>query len=445
MAIEDANEEFRVFCGIDWATQTHQVCVLDSHRQLVEQRSVAHDGESLGTLVAWLVGLAEGAAERVAVGIEVPHGAVVETLIEAGIAVFAINPKQLDRLRDRHTVAGAKDDRRDAFVLADGVAGDRHLFRRVQLDPPQILELRAAGRLHDQLREQINMASNRLREQLLRFFPQVLALGATTESWLWDLVELVGTPERARRLRRTQVTRLLAQHRIRRLNADAVLAELRKPALHVAPGVPDAAGLHVTALIEQLRLLDRQRKRCDARARAILTSLSTAEPTPSGAHEEAEPGQQVPSREPCDVAILRSLPGVGDYVVATVLAEASQALGAREYDTLRALAGVAPVTKRSGKSLLVVRRRASNPRLVDAMHFWGLGALRGDQTAKRHYRQLRSKGHSHARAVRGIVDRLLAVACAMLRNRTLYDPSQRRTCPVPQPSNGAYPAPMLAT
>lgn len=365
-------------------------------------------------------------------------------MIEAGIAVYAINPKQLDRLRDRHTVAGAKDDRRDAFVLADGVAGDRHLFRRVQLDPPQILELRAAGRLHDQLREQINMASNRLREQLLRFFPQVLALGAMTESWLWDLVELVGTPERARRLRRTQVTRLLAQHRIRRLDADAVLAELRKPALHVAPGVPDAAGLHITALIEQLRLLDRQRKRCDTRTRTILAALSTLDATPSGSDEEAGPGQQAPSREPCDVAILRSLPGVGDYIVATVLAEASQALGAREYDTLRTIAGIAPVTKRSGKSLLVVRRRASNARLVDAVHFWGLAALRGDAAARRHYEQLRAKGHSHARAARGIVDRLLAVAVAMLRNRTLYDPSRRRSLPVTEPHIGAHSAPNIA-
>jgi len=228
--VADGDEGFRVLCGVDWPTQTHQVCVLDRNRQLVEQRAVRHDGESLQALVTWLIGLAEGEPGRVAVGIEVPHAAVVETLIEAGIAVFAINPKQLDRLRDRHTMAGAKDDRRDACVLADSVASDRHLFRRVQLDPPRILELRAAGRLHDQLREQINMASNRLREQLLRFFPQVLALGATTEPWIWDPVELVGTPERAQRLRRTQVTRVLTQHRIRRLDADAVLTELRKPA-----------------------------------------------------------------------------------------------------------------------------------------------------------------------------------------------------------------------
>jgi hypothetical protein len=181
MSVEESEENFLVLCGIDWATRTHQVCVLNHNRKLIEQRPVQHDADSLQALAEWLIGLAQGNAARVAVGIEVPHGAVVETLIEHGITVFSINPKQLDRLRDRHTVAGAKDDRLDAFVLADAVGTDRHLFRRVRLDPPRIIELREVGRMHDELREQIGMASNRLRQQLWRFFPQVLALGDCTD------------------------------------------------------------------------------------------------------------------------------------------------------------------------------------------------------------------------------------------------------------------------
>ena len=68
--------------------------------------------------------------------IEVPHGPVVDTLIDRGFVVYAINPKQLDRLRDRFSVAGAKDDRRDAYVLGDGVRTDRRLFRRVHVADP---------------------------------------------------------------------------------------------------------------------------------------------------------------------------------------------------------------------------------------------------------------------------------------------------------------------
>ena len=138
------------------------------------------------------------------------------------------------------------------------------------------------------------------------------------------------------------------------------------------------------------------------------------------------------------------MPGAGDYVVATVLAEASQALGAGDYATIRALAGVAPVTKRSGKTLLVLRRRASNPRLVNAAYFWGQGAIKADAAAGRHYHQLRSKGHKHARALRGVVDRLLTVAIAMLRDRTLYDASRRLHDPDNQIVPGASSAPSKA-
>ena len=105
--------------GIDWGSQQHQVCVLDRDRRRVGERPVDHDGASLARLAAWLWSMSAGQPQRVAVAIEVPRGAIVEGLVERGFHVFAINPKQLDRFRDCHSVAGAKDERRDACVLAD--------------------------------------------------------------------------------------------------------------------------------------------------------------------------------------------------------------------------------------------------------------------------------------------------------------------------------------
>ena len=102
------------------------------------ERSVAHAGAALAEFVDWLVDLAGGQADRLSVAIEVPRGAVVEALVERGCQVYALNPKQLDRFRDRFTVAGAKDDRRDAFVLAASLRTDRPAFRRVRLDDPII-------------------------------------------------------------------------------------------------------------------------------------------------------------------------------------------------------------------------------------------------------------------------------------------------------------------
>ena len=108
------------FAGVDWGSERHQVCLLDARGTTVGEREFAHSGEGLAELGNWLLSMASGAS-TVAVAIEVPHGPVVDALIDRGFVVFAINPKQLDRLRDRFSVAGAKDDRRDAYVQADGL------------------------------------------------------------------------------------------------------------------------------------------------------------------------------------------------------------------------------------------------------------------------------------------------------------------------------------
>ena len=137
---EDQPLPYDWFVGIDWGSQQHQVCVLDRDRRLVGERAVDHDGASLARLADWLWTLSAGQPQRVAVAIEVPRGAMVEGLLERGFHLFAIHPKQLDRFRDRHSVAGAKDDRRDAFVLADSVRTDQPSFRRLHLEEPQLLE-----------------------------------------------------------------------------------------------------------------------------------------------------------------------------------------------------------------------------------------------------------------------------------------------------------------
>ena len=109
--------EFKFFVGIDWATEEHQVYVFDDRRKTVGERVVKHSGTAIAELAEWLAKLGDPAS--IAVAIETPRGAVVEMLVERGFEVFHLNPKQLDRFRDRHTVAGAKDDRRDAMILAD--------------------------------------------------------------------------------------------------------------------------------------------------------------------------------------------------------------------------------------------------------------------------------------------------------------------------------------
>ena len=407
-------EELRVYVGIDWATEAHQVCELSPNGTVLSERAVPHTADSLQALATALIERAGGVAAAAAVGIEVPHGAVVETLLERGLTVFAVNPKQLDRFRDRFTVAGAKDDRRDAHVLADAVRTDRRAFTPVHLPPAHVLELREETRLHDELRGEWNRATNRLREQLLRFYPQLLQLGDVAEPWLWALYELAPTPGAARRLRRPRVTQLLGAHRIRRHTADSILEQLRTPALTVAPGTVEAAQRHIGVLLAQVRLLHQQRQECAQRVATLLTGKAFAEP----------PSADGPRREHSDLEILLSLPGAGNLVAATMLAEAGEAIATRDYSTLRTRTGVAPVTRRSGKMLTVCMRYACNQPLRNACHYWAQSATRWDPRSQQHYTALRAKGHTHGRALRGVADRFQAVLIAMLRDGTLYDPTR---------------------
>jgi transposase len=399
-----------VFVGIDWASTEHQVCLTGAAGPV--QRAFAHDADGINAMVDWLS--AQAAEPRqVAVAIETPHGPIVEALMDRGIAVFAINPKQLDRFRDRFSPAGAKDDRRDALVLASSLRTDRHCFRRVEALDPVVVELREWSRMAEELKQERVRLTNRVRQQLWRYYPQMLDLSEDVGAdWFLALWSKAPTPADAMRLTETKVAKVLAAHRIRRITAHDALAILRRPALTVAPGTAGAARAHIMAVAERLNLVNRQIKTVTQRIDGLVEHL---------AGPETEPGQDTEQR---DAAILRSLPGVGRIVLATLLAEAHQALQARDYHALRTLTGVAPVTKRSGKSCRVEMRQACSGRLRTAVYHWARVATQHDARSRSRYATLRARGHSHGRALRTVADRLLGIACVMLINRTMFDPEK---------------------
>ena len=404
-------DEFRLFVGIDWASQAHRVCVVTQVGEGILDKEFEHSGDGLSALADTLTSLSDGNPQVVAVSIETSRGAVVETLLERGFAVHALNPKQLDRLRDRHTVAGAKDDRRDAFVLADSLRNDRHLYRRLEIDDPLVIQLRETSREDVELSQEENRLANRLREQLHRYFPALLKLSpAADEVWLWQLLELAPTPDAARRLRRPKLDELLRRARIRRISGAELREVLQSPSVQVAPGTTEACSDHVLRLVPRLKLVAAQRASVTSKLDALLEQLT-----------EEVPGQKSEHR---DAAILLSLPGVGRVVCATMLAEASDALRARDYAALRALGGAAPVTKQSGRSRRVQMRYGCSWRLRHALYHWARVASQNDPAARKRYAAARARGQTHGRALRGIADWLLRIATSMLRSGTLYDPAR---------------------
>ena len=413
-------EDVHWFVGIDWATQSHRVCLLDGEGRPVGERDFAHGGAGLTELRDWLLQKTGAAPGQIAVAIEMPHGPVVEMLLEHGFAVFAINPKQLDRFRDRFTVAGAKDDSRDAHVLGDSLRTDRKAFRRLATDDPMVIELREWSRLTDELQQERTRLANRLRQQLWRYYPQAAELtDDVADDWFLALWQRVPTPAAAAKASEKTIARILKEHRIRRLDAATVLQTLRKTPLFVAPGTTDAACVHIRSLTARMHLVTQQITEACAALDGLCNGLAAQD-------EEHSSGQ---SQGQCDVAILRSWPGIGRIVLATLLTEAAQPLQARDYHALRALAGVAPVTRQSGKQRFVIRRLACNKRLQTAVHHWSRVAIQRDAAARRRYDALRQRGHGHARALRGVGDRLLSALCATLKSRTSYDANHRSTRP----------------
>lgn len=402
------SEDYRLFVGVDLGSTLHQVFVMNADGECQGEGGFTHSAEGLASMADFLCELANTKPDAIAVAIEKPHGAVVDTLLERGIAVYAINPKKVDRFRDRHFGSGAKDDRRDAFVLADALRTDRHCFNLVQQPSLEVVALREYLRIDEELCKQQGAVSNRLHAQLLRCQPHLLQLAPQKnliDFFFWDVLEHFGPPELASQAETGGIQTLLRQHRIRRLKPRQVIQILRQPALQVAPGTIEAATNHIALQIQQLRLLTQQRRDNGHKMNVLLKQLCTSD-------------------EACsytDAAILSSLPGVGPTVLATLLSQAPEVIHQRDLATFRALAGVAPVTQRSGKRCQVIMRRSCIQLLRNALYHWARIAVMRDPHFRFHYDSLRARGHRHARALRGVMDRILNIAMAMLRKGTLYD------------------------
>src|SRR5439155_20731878 len=289
------------FVGIDWASQSHQVCLIDAHGECLGERAVAHGGPGIEELCDWLIARTGATLEVIGVAIEMTHGPVVEALLERGFCVYGINPKQLDRFRDRFTVAGAEDDRRDAHVLADSLRTDRHAFRRLSNDEPVIVQLREWSRMVDELQQERARLASRMREQLWRYYPQMLELADDLAAeWFLDLWHQAPSPAKAARLRETTVERVLKAHRIRRWQAPEVLRILRQKPLSVAPGVAAAATAHIAVVAARIRLVNRQLKAAHRKLDQLFDQL-----IPPAESALGQCGEQR------DVVILRSMPVLG--------------------------------------------------------------------------------------------------------------------------------------
>lgn len=391
----------RYFVGIDWASTKHDVCVLDPQGQLLGRFEIAHSAEGLAELIRRLLRFA--AAEELALALERPSGLLVDTLVEAGFPVVPIHPNALKASRPRYSTAGAKSDPGDAYILADLLRTDGHRFAPLRAPSDQTRALRAAVRTRDDLVATRVQLANQLRSLLESFWAGAAAIFAEIDSPIaLAFLDSYPTPESAARLGETRLDRFLKRHAYcGRRSAATLLERLRRaPAGHAAELESETKGQLVRSLVAVLRPLVEQLRALEGLLAAHLAQHA-------------------------DGALLQSFPRTGSVNAAQILAELGDDRARfASFEQLAAEAGVAPVTRASGKHRSVACRFACNKRLRQALTTWADNARHASPWAASVYRQARARGCDHPHAIRILARAWTRVLWKCWQEHTPYDPGQ---------------------
>jgi transposase len=393
-----------LFIGDDWAEDHHDIEVVDEQGRRLVRRRLSEGIVGIAALHAIVADhLSEDAElDSVVVGIETDRGPWVQALLAAGYTVYAVNPLQVARYRERHSTSGAKSDPGDAHVLAELVRLDRAHHRPIAGDSALAEHVKVVARAHQSMIWSRQRQANTLRSMLREYYPT--ALGAFGEDLAGRdalaVLALAPTPEQGRELSTLRVeTALRAAGRQRNIasTAEKIVIALRAEALAARPGVVAAYAASTRALVAVISELARQVSVLEGEVQAGF------------------------GRHP-DVEIYRGQPGLGTILGARVLAEFGDDPD-RYADTRarRNYSGMAPITRASGKSRAVTARHARNRRLADALYQQAFAALTASPGARAYYDNHRARGNTHHQALRALANRLVGILHGCLRHNTAYD------------------------
>jgi transposase len=393
-----------LFIGDDWAEAHHDIEIVDEDGRRLVRRRLPEGVDGLGTLHALVADhLAEDAeADQVVIGIETDRGPWVGALIAAGYTVYAVNPLQVARYRERHATSGAKSDPGDAHVLAELVRLDRAHHRPVAGDSALAEHVKVLTRTHQSMIWSRQRQTNALRSMLREFYPAALvAFGDDLAGRdALAILAIAPSPEVGRRLSRSKIAAALRRAgRQRNLEAttERIQAALRTPQLPAHPGVVGAYTAAVRSLVAVIAELVTQ------------TEVLRAEvETGFGRHPDAE--------------IYLSQPGLGTVLGARVLAEFGD--DPHRYADPRArknYSGMAPITRASGTRRVVLARYARNRRLADALYHQAFTAIGVSPGAREYYDRQRARGATHHQALRALANRLVGILHGCLHHHSRYD------------------------
>jgi transposase len=397
MSVTDVPEPPRPTAGVDWATDDHAVAVVAPDGEQTLRFPVTHDAAGLRTLIRRLL-----AADVAEVGIERPDGPVVDALRVAGLTVYVIPPGQLKNLRSRYGSAGNKDDRFDAYVLADVVRTDRRRLRPLLVDQPVTTALRQTVRARRDLVAHRVAVANQLRAHLQICFPGAVGLFRDIDSDITlRFLERFATPERAAWLSPKRFTAWLSSVGYSgRTPPETLHTRLRDAPAGATGPAADTAAAVTASFVAVLRTITAQIE-----------------------HLAAQISEQLDLHP--DEAIFTSLPRSGRVRAARLLAEIGDARGRfPTADSLACLGGVAPSTRQSGKVEVVSFRWGADKQLRDALCDFAGDSRHANPWAADLYRRARARGHDHPHAVRILARAWVDIIWACWTTNTPYDPTK---------------------
>jgi len=387
-----------VFAGVDWAENNHVGCLIDADGKVIARVTVSHDKAGIASLITTLQQY-----PLAGVGIERGDGPLVTALLAAGVTVFVIAPSQVKALRGRYGSAGNKDDRFDAFVLADVVRTDRRRLTPLVPDRADTRTLRALVRARKDLVGHRIAVANQLRAHLLTVLPGVVGLFAeldapVSRAFLADFT----SQDAVDALTEGELAGWLRGRRYTRKPAAVLLQRLRT----AVPGIGGPAGQALAGITRAyLAALDAVMAQIDALEQQIETAL------------HAHP----------DAIIFTSLPRAGTVRAARLLAEIGDCRA--RFPTAAALAGLAgvtPSTRQSGHTRIVAFRWAVDKQLRDAVCDFAGDSRLANPWAAHLYAQARARGKNHNHAVRILARAWLAIIYRCWTTHTPYQPARHR-------------------
>jgi transposase len=388
-----------VTAGIDWARDDHAVSVVDARGREVSRTTIEHSAAGLRGLVAALAraGAGEAAIER-------PDGPVIDALLGAGVTVVVISPNQVKNLRGRYGSAGNKDDRFDAFVLADTLRTDRARLRPLIPDSPATVALRRACRARKDLVSHRVAVANQLRAHLRNVFPGAAGLFAEIDSPVsLAFLARFATQDRADWLTPARMGKWLASIGYSGHTSPAVLHARLASAPRGATGPAADAQAHITRALHAVLVTITEQ----------IKALSAQIGTQLAAHADSH--------------VFTSLPRSGTVRAARLLAEIGDCRARFPTpESLACLAGAAPSTRQSGRQRAVTFRWACDKQLRDAVTDFAGDSRRASPWAAALYDKARARGHDHPHAVRILARAWLFVIWHCWQDHAAYDPARHR-------------------